>query len=140
ARDSGGERERQRHGPHDHTCGQVGHDLRASISLERGEGLRDRRVQFSPPLNATGESMKSLGLAREPQQMVQRERSRADGGQRHARDDQYQVVLEAPFCTKKPFRPCTLAIATAILASTSSPASGVSRPSPNSTPATSPPP
>src|SRR5437667_4290299 len=51
-----------------------------------------------------------------------------------------RLYSKPPFCTKKPFGPCTLAIATAIVASTSSPASGVSRPSTNSTPATSSPP
>src|SRR5438309_1427830 len=45
-----------------------------------------------------------------------------------------------PSCTKKPFGPCTLAIATAIVASTSRPASGVSSPSRNRAPAISSPP
>src|SRR6266487_6807393 len=45
-----------------------------------------------------------------------------------------------PFCTKKPFGPCTFAIATAIVASTSKPASGVSNPSRYSSPAASSPP
>src|SRR5437899_7650382 len=51
-----------------------------------------------------------------------------------------RLYSKPPFCTKKPFGPCTLAIATAMVASTSSPASGVSRPATNSTPATSSPP
>src|SRR5947208_6479467 len=45
-----------------------------------------------------------------------------------------------PFWTKKPFGPCTLAIATAIVASTNNPASGVSSPSRNRNPAASSPP
>src|SRR6266566_4321183 len=65
-------------------------------------------VSRFPPLNATGESMKSLGLAREPQQMVQRERPGSHGGQRHGRDDQHQVVLEAPVLHEEALRPVHL--------------------------------
>src|SRR5207249_9581171 len=45
-----------------------------------------------------------------------------------------------PFWLKKPLGPCTLAIATAIVASTSNPASGVHNPSTNSNPAANSPP
>src|SRR5437867_3881849 len=45
-----------------------------------------------------------------------------------------------PFCTKNPFGPCTLAIATAMVPSTNRLASGVSRPSRYSSPAASSPP
>src|SRR5205809_6718182 len=45
-----------------------------------------------------------------------------------------------PSCTKKPFGPCTLAIATAIVANTNRPARGVSSPSRNRNPAASSPP
>src|SRR6266851_1616458 len=51
-----------------------------------------------------------------------------------------RVYSNPPSCTKKPFGPCTLAMATAMAASTSKPASGVSRPRKNNTPAASSPP
>src|SRR5213079_795481 len=125
ARDRERDRERQRHDADDHPRDRVGEALLAGVPLQRGDELRNEPVQIPCPVGA-GENLVGARHAAtysptyrtSPSTWSSENAPGPSAATARAAMISTRLYSKPPFWTKKPFGPCTLAIATAIVAST----------------------
>src|SRR5256712_5691607 len=116
ARDRERDSEGECHDAHDDARAKVGDEVFAGVAPEGGPKFRDERFQASPPAERAGGNLNQKGvgpppapartirLAGEPEQVIERERPGSRQGQRERGDAEHEVVLVSAVLHEEPFR------------------------------------